>query len=158
MKPRALIFQCLPAMLLSLAAFGPPPLSAAPAPQPAKQEIPPAVSVFAYPNNPVDGRDPFFPASIRVYGSNPDKPIQGPSVGDLTLKSIMGAAPRYFVIIGTKDYPGGAHTFGAGEDGDVINKAGQRQHIRVVDINPRAGTATVEENGLSGVLHLSGGP
>lgn len=149
MKPRTHTLQCLLAALLALAAVGPLPLFAAPPPQHAKLET--QQSVFVYPNNASEGRDPFFPDSTHVYSNNPDKQSSGPSLVDLILKSILGAPPRAFAIINN-------HTFAPGDEGDVITKSGQRLRIRCVDINPKAGTATVEANGMSEVLHLSGGP
>jgi hypothetical protein len=148
MKHRTHTFQCLLAALLSMAAAGPLPLSAAP-PQRAKLEA--QQSVFAYPNNPSEGRDPFFPGSTRVYDTNPAKLSQGPSLTELVLKSILGTPPRVFAIINN-------HTFASGDDEDVTTKSGQRLHIRCVGINPKAGTATVEANGVSEVLRLSGQP
>jgi hypothetical protein len=148
MKHRTHTFQCLLAALLFMAAAGPLPLSAAP-PQHDKLEA--QQSVFAYPNSPSEGRDPFFPGSTRVYDTNPAKLSQGPSLTELVLKSILGTPPRVFAIINN-------HTFASGDDEDVTTKSGQRLHIRCVGINPKAGTATVEANGVSEVLRLSGQP
>ena len=149
MKPRTHILQCLLAALLPMAAAGQLPLFAAPPPQHAKLEI--QQSAFLIPNSASDGRDPFFPGSTRVYISNPENQIRGPSLTDLTLRSILGTPPRVFAIINN-------HTFAPGDDEDVTTKSGQRLHIHCTDINPKAGTATVEANGMSEVLHLSGGP
>jgi len=147
MKARAHTLQCLLAALLPMAVAAPLALFAAPTNQPAAMpEI--QQSVFVHPNNPPEGRDPFFPSSTHVYISgDPDKPNQGPSLTDLTLKSIMGTPPRIFAIINN-------HTFAAGDDGDITAKDGRRLHIHCVDINPKAGTATVEANGVSVVLRL----
>jgi hypothetical protein len=149
MKPRAHTPQCLLAALLFMAFAGPVALSAAPMAQHAKLDI--QQSVFAYPNNPPEGRDPFFPSSTRVYDSNPEKQVHGPSLTELTLHSILGTPPRLFAIINN-------HTFASGDDEDVMTKSGQRLHIRCVDINPKAGTAVVEADGISQVLHLSEEP
>ena len=149
MKPRAHALQCLLAALLPLAAVGPLPLFAAPPPQPPKLEIP--QSVFAYPNNALEGRDPFFPGSTRVYGTNPDNQNRSASLSDLTLKSILGTPPRVFAIINT-------HTFAVGDNGDVTLKDGRRLHIHCVDINPKARTVTVEASGVSVILTFPGGP
>jgi|SRR5208282_4121965 len=145
MKPRAHTLQCLLAALLLTAAAGPLPLFAAPPPQPAKLEVKP--SVFVIPSNPAEGRDPFFPSSTRVFAGNPKNQMSGPSLAELTLRSILGTPPRVFAIINN-------HTFAPGDDGDVTTKSGQRLHVRCVDINPKAGTATVEAGGMSDVLHL----
>ena len=148
MKSRVHDHQWLPAMLLCLAACGPVRLAAAP-PQPASQEI--QQSVFTFPASPAEGRDPFFPSSIRIYGSNPDKPSQGPAFNELSVRSILVTPQSVLAIINN-------HPFAAGEDGDVIIKPGQRLHIRCAAINPKAGTVTVEADGFSQVLHLSGEP
>ena len=132
-----------------MAAVGPLPLFAAPQPQPAKLEI--QKSAFVIPNNPSEGRDPFFPGSKRVFITNPENQTRGPSLTELTLKSILGTPPRVFAIINN-------HTFATGDDGDVTIKSGERLHIHCVNINPKAGTATVEANGMSEILHLSGVP
>ena len=146
MKARAHTLQYLFAALLPMAVASPLALFAAPPPQ---QPVVPEIqqSVFVYPNMAAEGRDPFFPSSPRVYGSNPDNQSRGPSLTDLTLKSILGTPPRLFAIINN-------HTFAAGDDGDVTTKDGRRLHILCADINPKAGTATIEANGMSVVLHL----
>jgi hypothetical protein len=149
MKARAEIFEKLLAIVLPLAAAGSLPLFAAPAAPPAKPEMP--QSVFVYPGRPQEGRDPFFPNSIRPYVENPDKITSGPALTDLTFKGIVGGANRNFAIINN-------HTFAPGDVGDVITKTGQRLTIRCVSINPKANTVTVEANGASVVLTLSQNP
>jgi hypothetical protein len=184
MNPRAHILQNLLAALLPLAVAGPLPLFAAPPPQPGpprgvtgstpqgesrgvkpmnleqmpnantpqgKTEIQPAVSVFAYPNNTSEGRDPFFPASSRLYAISPDNQARAPSLTDLVVKAIIGTPPRVFAIINN-------HTFAPGDEGDVTLKAGRRLHIHCLDINPKAGTVTVEASGASVVLKFAGSP
>jgi hypothetical protein len=108
----------------------------APVTPPAGQEI--QKSVFILPANPNEGRDPFFPDSTRVYKDVENlQPTHAPEVTSLEIKSIMGAAPRYFAIVNN-------HTFGAGDEGDVITKDG-RLHIRVLKITPT--TVLVEVDG-----------
>jgi hypothetical protein len=148
MKPHTHILKCLPAMLLVITAAGPLPLCGAPTAQPAKLEIKP--SVFDIPSNASQGRDPFFPASMRVFTSVPQSQMQAPALTELTLKSILGTPPHVYAIINN-------HTFASGDDEDVMTKSGQRLHIYCVNINPNAGTATVEANNASQVLHLSEG-
>ena len=150
MKPCKHAIECLSATLLFLAAFGSLPLAAAPPPQPAIPQS--QQSVFTIPVSPSGGRDPFFPNSTRVYGNNPDKPNQGPALSELTLRSILVTPQRVLAIINN-------HPFAVGEDGDVIiAKTGQRQHIRCAAIDSKAGTVTVEADGFSQELHLTGEP
>jgi hypothetical protein len=150
MKSRAHHHQLPLAMLLCLAACGPARLAAAPPPQPANLEN--QQSIFTVPASPSEGRDPFFPGSIRIYGGNPDKPSQGPAFNELSVRSILVTPQSVLAIINN-------HPFAAGEDGDVIiAKTGRRLHIRCANINSKAGTVTVEAEGFSQVLHLSGGP
>jgi hypothetical protein len=149
MKPRAHTLQYLLAALLPMAAAGPVSLFAAPPPDQAKPET--QQSTFVIPNSPPEGRDPFFPGSTRVYNNNPQNQPRGPSLTELSLKSIMGTPPRVFAIINN-------HTFASGDEGDITLKSGQRLHVLCVDINPKEGTATVEASGMSEVLHLSRAP
>ena len=151
MNPRAHILQSLPAALLILAVAGLLPLFAAPPPQPAKTEIQPVASSFFYPNNTSEGRDPFFPASSRVYADAPDIKARAPSVTDLVVKTIIGTPPRVFAIINN-------HTFAPGDDGDVTLKDNRRLHIRVLNINPQAGTVTIEASGATVTLTYTRSP
>ena len=136
------------AALALLTAVGPLTLCAAPTNQTASLEIHP--SVFAFPNNPAEGRDPFFPNSTHVYGSNVDAKT-APSLSDLVLHTILGTPPHVFALINN-------HTFGPGEDGDVATKSGQRLHIRCLRIDAAAGTTTIEAGDTIEELHLSGSP
>jgi hypothetical protein len=156
MKPSANAHKKLAATLLLLVAAGLLSLPAAPPAAPvAKPEIP--KSVFTVPANSNEGRDPFFPNSTRVYEQQEAKShVNESPVTALQVKSIMGAAPRYFAIIGTKDYSGGAHTFGVGEDGDVITRDGRRLTIRCTKITPSS--VMVEVNGQPIPLAFSPGP
>jgi hypothetical protein len=150
MNLRAHTISRLQAVLLLLASAGLLTLAAAPAPAPtARLDMP--KSSFVYPIRPSEGRDPFFPSSSRPYQDNPEAPKVGPSLTDVSLKSIMGTPPHVFAIINN-------HTFESGGEGDIIAKDGRRMHIRCVVINPKAGTATIESGGASEVLHLSGAP
>lgn len=149
MKPRATFFPSLTAALLLLTAASPLTLSAASTNQTAKAEI--RQSVFAYPSKPSEGRDPFFPSSQRVYTSNIPQQTSGPTLSDLTLHTILGTPPNVVALICN-------HTFAAGDEGDVTTKAGQRMRIRCKSIDAVAGTVTVEANGVTQELHLSGDP
>ncbi len=156
MKPRIHLLQVVLTALLPLAAAGPsslraaPPESSAKPESTAKPESPPPVSTFDIPANAAEGRDPFFPDSTRISAQTPQSQSHGPVLTGLTLKSILGAPPHVFAIINN-------HTFAAGDDGDVKTQSGQSVHIICTDIDPQAGTATVEAGRMREVLHLSGG-
>lgn len=134
--------------MMILAAAGTLTLSAAPktaSPEKAK-EIP--KSVFTLPTGPQEGRDPFFPDSQRPYISNPAKSTVAPSLGELTIKSILPSGNRAFAIINN-------HTFAPGDDGVVTLKDGRRLTIHCSDINVAAGTVTVEASGATAILHFN---
>jgi hypothetical protein len=138
-------------IVLSLLAALPPMAAAGAAPSHlAKTETQPAVSKFVMPANPSEGRDPFFPNSTRVYANNSNSTKHGAAPTGLALKSILGVPPRDFAIINN-------HTFAVGDEGDVITDSGDRLHIHCLEINPQAGTATVEANGTTEILRLPEG-
>jgi hypothetical protein len=149
MKHRTYILRCLFAALLPMVVAGPLPSFAAPPPQQPKLEF--QQSTFDYPNNPSEGRDPFFPGSMRVYASSPDNKNKGPSLTDLTVKAILGTPPHVFAIINN-------HTFGVGDDEDIITKDGRRLDVHCLAINPQAGTVTIEANGTTVTLTFSESP
>ena len=108
-------------------------------------------SVFLVPTRPEEGRDPFFPASTRLFGSVADKPAQAaPAVSgllDVRLRGISGTAQRPLAIIGN-------HTFAAGEEGEVITSRG-RVLVRCLEIKDRS--AVVQVGGQRLELHLRPG-
>jgi hypothetical protein len=150
MKPRNRIFPGLPAVLLPVAMAGSLALRAAPQERPAKQETP--QSVFIIPNSPNEGRDPFYPQSTRRYSASPG--AVAPNASDsplvvtdsLALKSIVGG----LAIINN-------HSFAPGEEGDVIDSDGQRQHIRLLEIKSKTKSVVVKIGGQSVELTLQNG-
>ena len=83
-------------------------------------------SVFTMPSNPKDGCDPFFPDSARPYEA---AAAANPRVADITslvLRGFSGSMGLRLVIINN-------HTFGVGDEGDVITSAG-RLHISCIEI------------------------
>ena len=94
-------------------------------------------SVFTLPSNPAQGRDPFFPESIRPYESAMPTNPKAADVSSLVLKGFSGSLDRRLVIINN-------HTFAAGDDGDVVTSAG-RIHLRCVEIN--TDSVVIEVNG-----------
>jgi hypothetical protein len=113
--------------------------SASPAPEtaPAEAEIP--QSVFVAPASASEGRDPFFPRTIRLFGTatvgvrtNP----QPAFVVELVLKGISGTRERPLAIINNQ-------TFAPGEEGPIVS-GGRRVQIRCVEINAQAETVTIQ--------------
>lgn len=120
-----------------------PPFIAPPVPQ----------AVFVMPKSAAEGRDPFFPKSTRVYGSSggpTNKTAVVSPVAELSLKGISGTDAEPLAIINTT-------TFAAGEDNDVLTKAG-RMRIRCVEINKAAGTVIVQVGGERRELRLAPPP
>ena len=148
MKPRNLILRSLPAALLPLAMAGSLPLFAATPDQSAKPDLP--RSVFAIPDNPNEGRDPFFPQSTRLFSGNSGGAATNTAppvaTSSLVLKSIVGG----LAIINN-------HSFAPGEEGDVLTADGQRQHLRLVEIKPNTNSAVVEIDGRNIELTLQTG-
>lgn len=106
-------------------------------------------STFQVPKKSAEGRDPFFPKSVRVYGAGPsDKNIPPPPPpAELALKGISGTPEQPLAIINNA-------TFSKGEEGDVVTRAG-RIRIRCVEINMSAGTVLVQVGGQSRELRLA---
>jgi hypothetical protein len=103
----------------------------------------PIRSVFAQPASPSEGRDPFFPESQRPYQSTVVA-THAVEITVLTIKGISGMPGHRMAIINN-------HTFGAGDEGDVLTSNG-RVHVRCVEI--RADTVMVEVNGQKSELHF----
>jgi len=113
--------------------------------------IAPAIpqSAFIAPKKQAEGRDPFFPKSIRPYGvqvSTNKTEIVTP-VAELVLKGISGTREQPLAIINNI-------TFTNGEENDVTTKAG-RISIRCIEINMDAGTVVVQVGGARLELRLA---
>ena len=123
---------------------------AAPAAAPVAKPVAPvavARSVFVLPANPQEGRDPFFPTSTRPY----EEAVNKNPVGDLSslvLKGISGSADHRLVIINN-------HTFGSGDEGDVITPRG-RIHLRCVEIKDKS--VVIESGGQRHELNNTSAP
>jgi hypothetical protein len=150
MNTRANTIKKLLALVALLpASAGLMPLSAAPATTtatPPKIEMP--QSVFIYPSKPQEGKDPFYPTSLRPYADNPNKKTSAPSLTDLVFKGILPGPRGALALINDS-------TFSTGEEGDVITKSGKRMTIRCLNINIKANTVMVEANGASAILSMS---
>lgn len=112
-------------------------------------EPPVQPSVFIIPKKPAEGKDPFFPKSIRPYGiDSTPKPVvvAKPVVADLTLRGISGTPEKPLAIINTT-------TFTVGEENDVLTQAG-RLRLRCLDINAAEGTVLIQIGGERRQLRL----
>lgn len=108
-------------LLLALAVAG---VSATAAEAP-KAVVPPPRSVFIQPAGPQEGRDPFFPESIRPYQDTTPAAVakREPDASAFSVKGLSVDHGRPMVIINN-------HTFAVGEEGDVAIPGGHA-HIRV---------------------------
>ena len=105
---------------------------------PTAEKIGPVKSVFTLPKRFVEGRDPFYPESTRVFqavlAENASHTVE---ITSLAVKGYYRDAKGAFVIINN-------HTFTIGDEGDVLTPGG-RVHIKCVDVLPQA--VVVEYNG-----------
>ncbi len=101
------------------------PLAAAPVARSAAPEVA-AHSVFVLPTNQQEGRDPFFPNSVRPYEYAPATRKNFSDVSSLILKGISGPPDHRLAIINN-------HTFGVGDEQDLLTPQG-RIHIHLVEI------------------------
>jgi hypothetical protein len=95
-------------------------------------------SLFVVPTGPQEGKDPFFPRSVRPYGA--PAPVKSghtnsPTV-ELVLNGISGSTEKPLAIINNV-------TFGVNDDNDVTAR-GRRIRIRCVDINLTEGRVRVQ--------------
>jgi hypothetical protein len=108
----------------------------------------PVPSVFTMPSNPGEGRDPFFPNSVRPYAESQSHIKHQVDVTSLQIKGISQIAGQLYVIINN-------HTFGAGDEGDVITPQG-RIHLKCLSIG--ADSVLVESGGMQHILKFSNQP
>jgi hypothetical protein len=101
-------------------------------------------SVFVMPGKPQEGRDPFFPNSMRPYEEAMAANRHSAAVGSLELKGFSGDPLHRLVIINN-------HTFAEGDDQDVITSAGRIQ-VRCIEI--KSDSAIVEADGQRVELSL----
>jgi len=106
-------------------------------------------STFVVPRKVVEGKDPFFPNSTRVYSAGNPAPTNGvPSiVADLTLRGISGTPEQPLAIINTT-------TFTTGEVNEVLIKNGGRLRVHCVEINMSTGTVLLQIGSERRELHL----
>ena len=108
------------------------PKSPAASPAPAVVEAKPVLSVFVLPHNPQEGRDPFYPKSMRPYNSVSPVITTNAApmtiVADLKLKALSGSTDRRLALVNN-------HTFEAGEEAEVVTSNG-RMRVRCIEIRP----------------------
>lgn len=103
-----------------------------------------ARSVFQMPASARDGRDPFFPDSLRPYEESATV-TNRPAATILTVKGRSSEHGHVMLIINN-------HTFAVGDEGDVLT-GGKPAHLRLVEIT--ADTAVVEVNGSRRELRIA---
>ena len=103
-------------------------------------------SVFVLPSDPSEGRDPFFPNSMRPYESAMAKRHNPVDVTSLRIRGFSEIAGHRYVIINN-------HTFGDGDEGDVITPEG-RVHIRCLHVG--TDSVLVESAGSQHILQFTG--
>jgi hypothetical protein len=116
---------------------------------PVQAEIP--KSVFLIPATPQQGKDPFFPRSMRLFASVVVKtnvqPLATPRSVELRLNGISGTADRRLAIINNQ-------TFETNEEGEVPTNPG-RARIRCLEI--KADSVLVQVGAEQRVLRLRPG-
>lgn len=136
-------------LIVALAAASTPRIFGEPAKTDAAKTAPtPPRSVFVTPTNPREGRDPFFPESMRPYEEfapavTTTKPVEVDNV--FTVKGLSVEHGRAMVIINN-------HTFAEGDD-EYVSTANGRVRLKLVEIRP--GVAVIEVSGTKLELKIS---
>jgi hypothetical protein len=154
MNPRISTFLCSAAgFALALAAAVPsaqaavgktPARPANAATNTASAEIP--QSVFVIPATSKEGRDPFFPDSIRVYNSGPVKVKSPDAALTLVLNGLSGTPQHRLAMINGR-------TMEEGEEAEISSSSGR---IQVHCIEIKTDSVIVEVNGERRELRLRG--
>jgi hypothetical protein len=113
------------------------------------------ISVFVLPGKPEEGKDPFFPRSLRPYATvvikttNTEPVVVPPTpvAVEVHLDGISGTPERRLAII---NY----HTFEAGEEADLPARS-FRVHIRCLEV--KADSVVIQVAGERRVLRLRSG-
>ncbi len=100
-------------------------------------------SVFIQPSSPKEGRDPFFPNSLRPYASAVVTSSPTTDLSSLFVQGTSGSPDHRLVIINNV-------TFGVGDDAEVITSQGR---IRIHCIAISDDSAVIEAAGQSQILH-----
>jgi len=105
-------------------------------------------STFITPSSPKDGRDPFFPNSLRPYASTVTSSVATTDLSSLVMQGTSGTPDHRLVVINNV-------TFAVGDDADVITSHG-RIRVRCVAITDDA--AVIQAAGQRTVLHYGDKP
>jgi hypothetical protein len=111
-----------------------------------KRAAPPETprSIFEQPTSPKEGRDPFFPNSMRYFASIVVPTAKTKDLSSLVIRGKSGTSDHPLVIINDI-------TFAEGDDRDVITTDG-RIHIRCLQIV--GDLVVIEANGQHHQLHF----
>jgi hypothetical protein len=101
------------------------------------------LSVFIQPANPSEGRDPFFPGSMRPYASTVAPSAPTTDLGSLVMQGTSGTPDHRLVIINNV-------TFGVGDDADVTTPQGR---IRIHCLEIGDDSTVIEAAGQRQVLY-----
>ena len=102
-------------------------------------------SVFNQPANPKEGRDPFFPGSIRPYLSAVVPSASTTDLSSLVMQGASGDPDHRLAIINNV-------TFGVGDDAEVVTSRGR---IRIHCLEITDDGAVIEAGGQRHVLHYA---
>ena len=149
MKQPMKILKCIAACLLGVILAAVWPVMAAPVATPEPSGPPVPRSVFTLPASPKEGRDPFFPNSLRPYeGASVPSSNHVADIHALVIQGFSGVPPHQLVIINNV-------TFGVGDDAEVRTPDG-RIHIHCVGIT--GNSAVIEVSGQQHTLQYGGKP
>ena len=144
-----LLWLAFPSLAAQTKTNSPPsPASAPTNALPAQLEIP--KSVFLIPTTPQQGKDPFFPRSMRLFTSAVVSTNLQPTPAvtvELKLKGISGTLARRLAIINNR-------TFEANEEGAVSTASGL---VRIRCLEIRADSVLVQIGGERRILRLRPG-
>jgi hypothetical protein len=118
------------------------PVTAAPAVQTNETQVVQR-SIFNPPTSPRDGRDPFFPNSLRPYASAVVPSSQTSDLSSLVMQGTSGDPDHRLVIINNV-------TFGVGDDVEILTSQGR---IRIHCLEIGGDSAVIEVGGQRHVLH-----
>jgi hypothetical protein len=113
------------------------PVAAADASRPAAATPSVPLSVFNQPTSPREGRDPFFPGSMRLFASMVIPKANSNDLSSLVIRGKSGSSDHPLVIINDV-------TFAVGDERDVITPQGR---IRIHCLQIVGDLAVIEANG-----------